>query len=122
MADPAATSEKSPQNAVLAACWVLGTAASFILMMIAVRELSTNMSSFELLSFRSLIGIPIMCLVAWRLGFDKVKTRRIGMQVSRNQMWRRGAETIQTGIYRSESGMHTTHPRPRPSHLSGLAL
>ena len=84
MADPAATSEKSAQNAVLAACWVLGTAASFILMMIAVRELSTNMSSFELLSFRSLIGIPVMCLVAWHLGFHKVKTRRIGMQVGRN--------------------------------------
>ena len=84
MADPAATSDKPAQNAVLAACWVLGTAASFILMMIAVRELSTNMSSFELLSFRSLIGIPVMCLVAWHLGFHKVKTRRIGMQVGRN--------------------------------------
>ncbi len=84
MADPATTSDKPAQNAVLAACWVLGTAASFILMMIAVRELSTNMSSFELLSFRSLIGIPVMCLVAWHLGFHKVKTRRIGMQVGRN--------------------------------------
>ena len=84
MADPAATLDKPTQNAVLAACWVLGTAASFILMMIAVRELSTNMSSFELLSFRSLIGIPVMCLVAWHLGFHKVKTRRIGMQVGRN--------------------------------------
>ena len=71
MADPAATSDKPAQNAVLAACWVLGTAASFILMMIAVRELSTNMSSFELLSFRSLIGIPVMCLVAWHLGSTK---------------------------------------------------
>ena len=84
MAEPAAPTDQPPQNAVLAACWVLGTAASFILMMIAVRELSTNMSSFELLSFRSLIGIPVMCLVAWRLGFYKVKTRRIGMQIGRN--------------------------------------
>jgi len=84
MAEPAAPTEQPAQNAVLAACWVLGTAASFILMMIAVRELSTNMSSFELLSFRSLIGIPVMCLVAWRLGFYKVKTRRFGMQLGRN--------------------------------------
>lgn len=84
MADPAASPDQPPQNAVLAACWVLGTAASFILMMIAVRELSTNMSSFELLSFRSIIGIPVMCLVAWHLGFYKVKTRRIGMQIGRN--------------------------------------
>ena len=67
MAEPAARVDQSPQNALLAALWVLGTAASFILMMIAVRELSTTMSSFELLSFRSLIGIPVMCLVAWQL-------------------------------------------------------
>lgn len=84
MADPAAQTSQPAQNAVLAAFWVLGTAASFILMMVSVRELSTNLSSFELLSFRSIIGIPIMGLVAWRLGFHKVKTRRFGMQLGRN--------------------------------------
>ncbi|PPR12014.1 MAG: Riboflavin transporter [Alphaproteobacteria bacterium MarineAlpha11_Bin1] len=84
MADPAAQTSQPPQNAILAAFWILGTAASFILMMIAVRELSTNMSSFELLSFRSIIGIPVMCLVAWHFGFSKVKTRRVAMQVGRN--------------------------------------
>ena len=48
-------------------------------MMIAVRELSTNMSSFELLSFRSLIDPNY---VPRRRRSLKVKTRRIGMQVS----------------------------------------
>jgi drug/metabolite transporter (DMT)-like permease len=84
MADTAGIIAPRPQNALLAAFWVLGTAASFILMMISVRELSTNMSSFELLSFRSIIGIPIMCVVAWYMGFRHVRTRRIGMQVGRN--------------------------------------
>ena len=84
MPDNAASTEQPAQNAILAACWVLGTAASFILMMISVRELSTNMSSFELLSFRSIIGIPVMCLVAWRMGFHRVRTRRAGMQIGRN--------------------------------------
>ncbi len=71
-------------DAAIAALWMLGTATSFILMMISVRELSSHMSSFELLSFRSLVGIPIMCLVAWHMGFRSVKTARFGMQVARN--------------------------------------
>lgn len=71
-------------DAVIAALWMLGTATSFILMMVSVRELSSRMSSFELLSFRSLVGIPVMCLVAWHMGFRGVKTSRFGMQVARN--------------------------------------
>lgn len=84
MADSAETTVPRPQNALLAAFWVLGSTASFILMMVSVREMSTDMSSFEILSFRSLIGIPVMCVVAWHMGFHKVRTRRIGMQVGRN--------------------------------------
>ena len=84
MPDPVTQTEQPAQNPVLAAVWVMGMVLSFILMMIAVRELSANMSSFELLSFRSIIGIPIMCLVAWHLGFHKVRTRRFGMQIGRN--------------------------------------
>ena len=76
--------ETRPANAPLAAVWMLGTAASFILMMIAARELSSRMSSFELLSFRSIIGIPIMCAVAWYMGFRHVRTQRMGMQIGRN--------------------------------------
>lgn len=84
MADTAETPAPRPQNALLAAFWVLGSTASFILMMVSVREMSTDMSSFEILSFRSLIGIPVMCVVAWYMGFRKVRTRRVGMQVGRN--------------------------------------
>ena len=84
MAKLGTQTDQTPQNAILAAVWVLGTVASFVLMMLAVRELSTRMSSFELLSFRSIIGIPIMCLVAWRLGFNRIKTRRVSMQIGRN--------------------------------------
>jgi drug/metabolite transporter (DMT)-like permease len=84
MPDTAGRMTPIPQNAVLAAVWVLGTAVSFILMMIAVRELSTSMSSFELLSFRSIVGIPVMCIVAWYMGFHHVRTRRAGMQIGRN--------------------------------------
>ena len=84
MAHPISNINKGQQNAVAAAFWVIGTTISFILMMIAVRELSTKMSSFEILSFRSIIGIPIMCLIAWKIGFSRIRTRRPKMQIVRN--------------------------------------
>ena len=84
MAEIAEHRDAPPQDALRAAFWVLGTAFSFILMMIAIRQLSTSMSSFELLSFRSLLGIPVMCAVAWHMGFRQVRSRRAGMQIGRN--------------------------------------
>ncbi|CAN0437011.1 unnamed protein product, partial [Discosporangium mesarthrocarpum] len=84
MANSAELSGPRTDKPVLAAIWVLGMVASFVLMMVSVRELSASMSSFQLLSFRSIIGIPVMCLVAWRLGFHRVRTRRPGMQIGRN--------------------------------------
>ena len=84
MADTMRGTSAPAGNALLAAAWMSGTAASFILMMISVRELSITMSSFQLLSFRSIVGIPIMCLVAWHMGFRTVRTARPGMQIARN--------------------------------------
>jgi drug/metabolite transporter (DMT)-like permease len=77
-------SPAQPANAVRAGAWMLGTVSSFVLMIVAVRELSTIMSSFELLSFRSIVGIPVMLCVAWYMGFRRLKTRRPGIQVARN--------------------------------------
>ena len=84
MADITESPTPQPQNALLAAFWVLGSTASFVLMMVSVREMSSSMSSFEVLSFRSIIGIPIMCLVAWHMGFRNIRTRRMGTQIARN--------------------------------------
>ncbi|CAN0502727.1 unnamed protein product [Laminaria digitata] len=84
MADTAESPDAQPQNALRAAIWVVGAAASFMLMMVAVRELTTTMSSFQILSFRSIVGIPIMCLVAWHMGFRKIRSSRAGMQIGRN--------------------------------------
>ncbi len=74
----------APDRAVRASLWMLAVAASFLLMMAAVRELSDTMSSFEMLSFRSIVGIPVMCAIAWRLGFAKAGTRRLGTHLARN--------------------------------------
>ena len=84
MAETSGRPEPRPQNALLAAVWVLGSAASFTLMIVAVREVSTTMSSFQILSFRSIVGIPIMCVVAWHMGFRNIRSRRPAMQIGRN--------------------------------------
>ena len=84
MSDTAETTSPRSQKPVIAAFWVLGMVGSFVLMMIAVRELAATMSLFELLSFRSIIGIPIMFLVALYMGFHSIKTRRAGTQIARN--------------------------------------
>jgi len=76
--------EPRPQNALLAAVWVLGSAVSFTLMIVAVREVSDTMSSFQILSFRSIVGIPVMCVVAWHMGLRNIRTRRPAMQIGRN--------------------------------------
>ena len=73
-----------PADAVRAGAWMLGTVCSFVLMIVAVRELSTKMSSFEVLSFRSIVGIPVMLCVAWYMGFRRLPTRRPALQVVRN--------------------------------------
>ena len=84
MAKTSGRPEPRPQNVLLAAVWVLGSAVSFTLMIVAVREVSDTMSSFQILSFRSIVGIPIMCVVAWHMGFRNIRTRRPAMQISRN--------------------------------------
>lgn len=73
-----------PAATALAVLWMLGVAASFVAMMAAVRGLSDTMSVFEMLAFRSLVGIPIMCAVAWRQGFAGLVSRRLGLHAARN--------------------------------------
>lgn len=84
MADKLRPTGARPANALGASAWMFGTALSFVLMMVAVRELASTMSAFQILSFRSQIGIPIMCVVAAYLGFHRVRTPRMGMQIGRN--------------------------------------
>lgn len=71
-------------RALRATAWMFGMVVSFLLLMIATRELSTKMSSMEILTFRSIVGIPIMCVVAWYLGFHRIRSRRPGAQLLRN--------------------------------------
>ena len=67
-----------------AALWMLGTLSSFALMAIAGRQLSADLSTWEILAFRSAIGLLIALVAAWRFGWHHLSSRQTGLQVVRN--------------------------------------
>lgn len=67
-----------------AVLWMAGTLASFALMAIAGRELSAELSTWEILSFRSLVGLVISLLAAWRFGWHHLASHQPKLQVVRN--------------------------------------
>jgi len=77
-------SPRTTPRLLKATAWMAGTLASFATMAIAVRELSADMGTFEILFFRSLIGLGLIYAVAVRRGRGAVRARRRGLQVVRN--------------------------------------
>ena len=67
-----------------AALWMLGALASFSLMAIAGRELSAELSTWQILALRSAIGVVVVLLVASRVGWHHLATAQPGLQVIRN--------------------------------------
>jgi len=75
-----------PQSQPLkAAGYMLGALLSFSLMAIAGRELSSSLDTFEIMLYRSLIGIIIVLTVATATGnLKQISTDRFGLQLLRN--------------------------------------
>lgn len=67
-----------------AALWMTGTLVSFIGMALGGRELSIEPHSFQILFFRSLIGLFILCLILLNNGWHLIKTRYFSLHVLRN--------------------------------------
>jgi len=67
-----------------AAFWMMGCLASLIAMAIAGRELSSDLSTFEMLFFRSVIGLAVVLALASRNGWSTLKTAQPRLQVFRN--------------------------------------
>ena len=57
-----------------AAFWMMGTLTSFIALAIGGRELSSDLGTFEILFFRSVIGLAVVVLLASRNGWETLKT------------------------------------------------
>ena len=68
-----------------AASWMLGAMVSFSLMAISGRELAPDLNTFEIMFFRSLIGLLIVLIIAsFARTLRQIKTDRIGLHMLRN--------------------------------------
>jgi drug/metabolite transporter (DMT)-like permease len=70
--------------AVRAALWMLGAVVSLSTMAISGRELSAELNTFQILFFRSLVGLAVISTLLQRAGWHQVKTRIFGVHVLRN--------------------------------------
>ena len=64
--------------------WMCGSLASFIGMAIASRELSANLSTFQILFFRSVVGLVVIAALLPRLWPEMRLHRNIGLNFLRN--------------------------------------
>lgn len=70
-----------------AALWMTGAIASFSSMAVAGRELSATHDTFEIMFFRSLVGICVVAAVLSLTGkWHQVSTQRIGLHAIRNTL------------------------------------
>lgn len=76
-------SQMSPN--IRAAFWMIGAIASFTTMAIAGRAIVGLHDTFEIMFFRSLLGLGIVLGVGWSVGtLHEISTRRMGLQFIRN--------------------------------------
>ena len=72
-------------NPVKAGFWMLGAMISFTLMAISGRSLADKLDTFEIMTYRSFIGIAIVLLFAYRAGtLGEVRTRYLKLHIIRN--------------------------------------
>ncbi len=69
---------------VRAALWMSGALASFMAMAIAGRELATELTTFQILFFRSIVGFAAVAVLLQRSGWAQVRTRVFHTHLIRN--------------------------------------
>ena len=68
-----------------AALWMTGSIASFSSMAVAGREVSGSLDTFEIMMYRSFVGVIIVCALAAMTGaWRGIKTERLGTHTLRN--------------------------------------
>ncbi|WP_299546464.1 DMT family transporter [uncultured Tateyamaria sp.] len=68
-----------------AALWMTGSIASFSTMAVAGREVSTSLDTFEIMMYRSVVGVVVVCALALATGaWRSIKTDRLGTHLFRN--------------------------------------
>jgi len=71
-------------HAVIAALWMSGTLFSFMAMAIGGRQLSGHLTTFQILFFRSLIGLLIIGFLIWRSNWQQIFTKHFKIHALRN--------------------------------------
>ncbi|UCF95177.1 MAG: DMT family transporter, partial [Desulfobacterales bacterium] len=71
-------------HALIAALWMTGTLVSFMAMAIAGRELSAQLSTFQILFFRSATGLLVVSLWVWRSNGRQIFSRHLPQRALRN--------------------------------------
>ncbi len=67
-----------------AALWMAGALTGFMAMALSGRELSAELGTFQILFWRSLVGLAVIsALLSWQ-GWGEARTRRPGRQLLRN--------------------------------------
>ncbi|SEN97829.1 Permease of the drug/metabolite transporter (DMT) superfamily [Pseudorhodobacter antarcticus] len=76
------------QNRPLAASlWMIGSIVAFLAMAVAGREVSATHDTFEIMTFRSLIGFVIVCAVSLALKrHHEIQTTRLPRHIFRNAL------------------------------------
>ncbi|PDW04002.1 EamA family transporter [Candidatus Viridilinea mediisalina] len=67
-----------------AAGWMVGALVSFTTMALAGRELAAELSTFQILFFRSLIGVLLLVGLLGRTGWGQLRTQQWRLHVGRN--------------------------------------
>ena len=73
-----------PDDVLGAAGWMGATIVAFLAQMIAVRALADDLNVFEILFIRNAISLAILLPTAIVRGPSVLRTRRLGMHISRN--------------------------------------
>ena len=64
--------------------WMIGCLASFIGMAVASRELSETLSVFQILFFRSVVGLSVILIIARSILPELRRVERFGLHLARN--------------------------------------
>jgi drug/metabolite transporter (DMT)-like permease len=73
-----------PSQPLLAVLWMMGALASFTSMAVAARELTQEISVFQVTFMRTAICLALLSPYAWKLGVAGLKTPRIKEHLGRN--------------------------------------
>jgi drug/metabolite transporter (DMT)-like permease len=74
------------QAVLRAGLWMMGALASFTMMALAGRELSVELTLFEILFLRSIICFAILLPLIWRARIWPVRTKRLPLHLLRNSV------------------------------------